>query len=88
MSADAPMRLRLSWDAAQWQWLWRFYRACNRKANRAGSAQLWRLAQESRVLLEGLREEGLGVLPGGATASWCCTAARRRWSMRVKAWRR
>ncbi|QOZ84079.1 MULTISPECIES: D-amino acid dehydrogenase [Chromobacterium] len=60
LSADAPMRLRLSWDAAQWLWLWRFYRACNRKANRAGSAQLWRLAQESRVLLEGLREEGLG----------------------------
>lgn len=59
LSADAPMRLRPRWDAAQWQWLWRFYRACNREANRAGSAQLWRLAQSSRQQLDALRAEGL-----------------------------
>jgi len=59
LSADAPMRLSLRWDADQWRWLWRFYRACNGEAHRAGAAQLWRLAQDSRLLLEGLRAEGL-----------------------------
>lgn len=57
--SDAPMRLRLRWDPAQWLWLWRFLLACNRVANRAGGAQLWRLAQSSRLLLDALRAEGL-----------------------------
>ncbi|KMN33453.1 hypothetical protein VI26_15320 [Chromobacterium sp. LK1] len=56
---DAPMRLRLRCDPAQWLWLWRFLLACSDRANRAGTASLWRLAQASHLALDALRADGL-----------------------------
>ena len=53
------MRLRLRCDPAQWLWLWRFLLACSDRANRAGTASLWRLAQASHLALDALRADGL-----------------------------
>lgn len=49
--ADAPLRLRLKWDRAQWMWLWRFWRRCNLTAQRDGATRNVGLALKSRAIL-------------------------------------
>lgn len=50
--ADAPLRLRLKADPAQWKWLWRFWRRCSLKAQRDGAERNVGLALLSRTVLQ------------------------------------
>ena len=49
--ADAPLRLRLKADPAQWKWLWRFWRRCSLNAQRDGAERNVGLALLSRTVL-------------------------------------
>ncbi|MEQ9519060.1 MAG: D-amino acid dehydrogenase [Parvibaculum sp.] len=49
--ADAPLRLRLKWDRAQWKWIWRFWLRCTLTAQRDGATRNVGLALESRSAL-------------------------------------
>lgn len=54
---DAPLRLRLKADPAQWRWLWRFWRRCSAKAQREAAIRNVGLALSSRqVMAETLAE--------------------------------
>ncbi len=50
--ADAPLRLRLKADPAQWKWLWRFWRRCTLKAQRDGAERNVGLALLSRTVMQ------------------------------------
>ncbi len=50
--ADAPLRLRLKADPAQWKWLWRFWWRCSLKAQRDGAERNVGLALLSRKILQ------------------------------------
>ncbi len=50
--SDAPLRLRLRFDLAQWLWLWRFWRRCTLKAQRDGAVRNVGLALLSRDVMK------------------------------------
>ncbi|WP_428424179.1 FAD-dependent oxidoreductase [Methylibium sp.] len=50
-SRHPMMRVRPSFDATQWRWLWRWWRACNAATYRQHRIELLRLAQYSRERL-------------------------------------
>lgn len=47
---NAPFKLRLRWDLAQWVWLWRFARHCNTRDMLRGGHALSALLNSSRQL--------------------------------------
>lgn len=55
---QAPLRLRLAMDPAQWRWLLAFMLACRRSVNRRNTAALLELAQLSQQVLREWREAG------------------------------
>lgn len=52
---DAPYKLRLRADPAQWQWLYQFWRNCDAEAHRRGARRNWKLAQYSQQCLQKTR---------------------------------
>lgn len=52
--ANGSFRIRLSWDACLWSWLWHFARRCNFQDMTAAAVALHGLLQSSRKLYEDL----------------------------------
>lgn len=48
---DAPLRFRPQLSVHQWQWCWRFLRACRQSVNQRNAAHLLRLALHSQSVL-------------------------------------
>lgn len=62
LSPTSALKIRPQWDPAQWAWLLKFLKACNTAQSHSTTAQLLRLAAQSRVALDAWREhEALDV---------------------------
>lgn len=56
LSPDSALKIRPQWDPAQWAWLLQFLKACNTPQSHSTTAQLLRLAAQSRAALDVWRE--------------------------------
>ena len=56
LSPDSALKIRPQWDPAQWAWLLQFLKACNTAQSHSTTAQLLRLAEQSRTALDSWRE--------------------------------
>ena len=56
LSPSSALKIRPQWDPAQWTWLLRFLKACNTRQSHSTTAQLLRLAAQSRTALDAWRE--------------------------------
>lgn len=56
LSPSSALKVRPQWDPAQWAWLLRFLKACNTAQSHSTTAQLLRLAAQSRTALDAWRE--------------------------------
>lgn len=56
LSPDSALQICPQWDPAQWTWLLQFLKACNTAQSHSTTAQLLRLAAQSRAALNTWRE--------------------------------
>ena len=56
LSPDSALKIRPQWDPAQWAWLLQFLKACTTAQSHSTTAQLLRLAAQSRAALDAWRE--------------------------------
>ena len=56
LSPGSALKIRPQWDPAQWTWLLQFLKACNTTQSHDTTAQLLRLAAQSRAALDAWRE--------------------------------
>ena len=52
LSPSSALKIRPQWDPAQWSWLLQFLKACNTTQSHSTTAQLLRLAAQSRATLD------------------------------------
>jgi D-amino-acid dehydrogenase len=52
LSPSSALKIRPQWDPAQWSWLLQFLKACNTTQSQSTTAQLLRLAAQSRATLD------------------------------------
>lgn len=52
LSPSSALKIRPQWDTAQWAWLWQFLQACTTTQSHNTTAQLLRLATQSRHTLD------------------------------------
>jgi D-amino-acid dehydrogenase len=52
LSPSSALKIRPQWDPAQWSWLLQFLKACNTTQSPSTTAQLLRLAAQSRATLD------------------------------------
>ena len=56
LSPHSALKIRPQWDPAQWAWLLQFLKACNTAQSHSTTAQLLRLAAQSRAALDAWHE--------------------------------